>query len=396
MAAPCTLARAVPQISRPNRARAFSISSSTQARKSQAQATPRASPPRIPPKALEYRNASRQRIIAKKDPKQRSPMDAASALIRKRAARPDVNLLAPVHTPEDPHGLLKPNHPAASILQNSSIIVQRQMEIMNVLIGFEQANRYVILDPQGKHIGYLVEHDGGIGEQFSRQTFRTHRAFTTHVFDAREREVLRFHRPFSWLNSTIGVYDPFDAAKPQPTPEELSKGLSDASTMPLVGATQQQWAPLRRKYQMFTTIPRHLTESKTMSPLSPALDLPDDLKFRERKSHSLSRFAYVNEGAFSWDFTLRDNDDNTVGSVNRAWRGAAREILTDTGVYALRMDSVAEHQQPQEEPVGMTLDERAVMLATAVSIDFDYFSRHSSTFGFIPIPIWIPGIGGEA
>ena len=27
---------------------------------------------------------------------------------------------------------------------------------------------------------------------------------------------------------------------------------------------------------------------------------------------------------------------------------------------------------------GMTLDERAVMLAAAVSIDFDYFSRHSS------------------
>ena len=36
---------------------------------------------------------------------------------------------------------------------------------------------------------------------------------------------------------------------------------------------------------------------------------------------------------------------------------------------------------------GMTLDERAVMLASAVSIDFDYFSRHSSVghHGFIPI-----------
>ena len=31
-----------------------------------------------------------------------------------------------------------------------------------------------------------------------------------------------------------------------------------------------------------------------------------------------------------------------------------------------------------ERTVGvLTLDERAVMLATAVSIDFDYFSRHS-------------------
>lgn len=28
-------------------------------------------------------------------------------------------------------------------------------------------------------------------------------------------------------------------------------------------------------------------------------------------------------------------------------------------------------------PVPMTLDQRAVLLSTAVSIDFDYFSRHS-------------------
>jgi hypothetical protein len=41
----------------------------------------------------------------------------------------------------------------------------------------------------------------------------------------------------------------------------------------------------------------------------------------------------------------------------------------------------------------MTLDQRAVMLATAVSIDFDYFNRHSSAGG---MPIWGPGAGGEA
>jgi hypothetical protein len=38
---------------------------------------------------------------------------------------------------------------------------------------------------------------------------------------------------------------------------------------------------------------------------------------------------------------------------------------------------------------GMTLDERAIMLAAAVSIDFDYFSRHSSGHGaFLPFGVF--------
>jgi hypothetical protein len=52
----------------------------------------------------------------------------------------------------------------------------------------------------------------------------------------------------------------------------------------------------------------------------------------------------------------------------------------------------------EREATGMTLDQRAVMLASAVSIDFDYFSRHSSAgsggMGFMPL--WFPGMGGGA
>lgn len=43
---------------------------------------------------------------------------------------------------------------------------------------------------------------------------------------------------------------------------------------------------------------------------------------------------------------------------------------------------------------GMTLDERAVMLATAVSIDFDYFSRHSGRGGVMPFGVFGGGYSG--
>ncbi|KAK5683073.1 hypothetical protein LTS10_004603 [Elasticomyces elasticus] len=50
----------------------------------------------------------------------------------------------------------------------------------------------------------------------------------------------------------------------------------------------------------------------------------------------------------------------------------------------------------ERDATAMTLDQRAVMLATAVSIDFDYFSRHSGvgSGGFMPF-FW-PWGGGAA
>ena len=57
--------------------------------------------------------------------------------------------------------------------------------------GFEQANKYVIMDAQGNHIGYMAEQEKGLGNAMARQSFRTHRSFVTHVFDRHENEVLR-------------------------------------------------------------------------------------------------------------------------------------------------------------------------------------------------------------
>ena len=101
-----------------------------------------------------------------------------------------------------------------------------------------------------------------------------------------------------------------------------------------------------------------------------------------------TQFAYIDEPFLSWDFSLLAADDKLIGSVNRNFAGFGREIFTDTGVYALRMDSAPAYQTNGKTTVveneggrGMTLDERAVMLAAAVTIDFDYFSRHSGHGG---------------
>ncbi|KAE8345957.1 hypothetical protein BDV24DRAFT_90530 [Aspergillus arachidicola] len=336
-------------------------------------------------------------------------------------------LLSPVHIPEDPRGVLKENHPAMGILANSGLVVQRQLELMNVMIGFEQANKYVIMDANGHHIGYMAEQERGMTNMMARQWFRTHRSFVTHVFDRHENEVLRFHRPFSWINSRIRVYDPLDVARNASSSSTSLQNVQSGSLiqatgysnarvsslelddMRVIGEAQQQWAPLRRKYNLFTYhhSPSRATDMGTVSRplLQSGLSDAQQMQLTQTENGGqamgeFNQFAYVDEPFLSWDFSLRSANDQLIGSVNRNFAGFARELFTDTGVYALRMDSAAfsPEQVPAQNNVvtGMTLDQRAVMLATAVSIDFDYFSRHSGTGGFGFMPIWIPGVGGEA
>lgn len=159
---------------------------------------PRGPVRRPPPPVAASKRAARQRQSPSKQPEspseppneKLSPLNAVSGALR-NADQENNSLLSPVFIPEDPDGVLNEKHPATSILSNSSIVVTRQLELMNVMLGFEQANKYVIMDPQGNHIGYMAEMELGMGNMMARQMFSTHRSFTTHVFDKHGKEVLR-------------------------------------------------------------------------------------------------------------------------------------------------------------------------------------------------------------
>jgi hypothetical protein len=177
--------------------------------------------------------------------------------------------------------------------------------------------------------------------------------------------------------------------------------------MQVIGEAQQQWAPLRRKYNLFTyhQSPNPATDMGMQTfPLSGSqLSQGQQMQLAQTSDQGqgeFNQFAYVDEPFLSWDFSLKSADNKLIGSVNRDFAGFAREFFTDTGVYAMRMDSAGLGAQVpaghRDKVPGMTLDQRAVMLATAVSIDFDYFSRHSGAGGFGFMPLWFPGMGGEA
>ena len=51
-----------------------------------------------------------------------------------------------------------------------------------MVLGFEQANRYTVLDQDGKTVALLAEDLGGLGKAVGRQFLRTRRSFTATVF----------------------------------------------------------------------------------------------------------------------------------------------------------------------------------------------------------------------
>ncbi|KAI9137102.1 Scramblase-domain-containing protein [Paraphysoderma sedebokerense] len=214
-------------------------------------------------------------------------------------------------------------------------------------MGFEQANKYAIKDPNGVDVGFIAEEDG-LGKSLMRNFFHTHRRFNAMVMDTQGNVVLKIHRPFSFINSRLYVYS-------QPDNQ-------------LIGEVHQQWHLWRRKYNLF--------------------------------NKSQEQFAKIDMPLLSWEFEMIDESGKRIGMVGRNFSGFMREIFTDTGQYVVRMDAASAQIQPQlpsgqtamsstsSVPVAqtivqsepsrpMTLDERAVALACAVSIDFDYFSRHS-------------------
>jgi len=57
-------------------------------------------------------------------------------------------------------------------------------------------------------------------------------------------------------------------------------------------------------------------------------------------------------------------------------------------------DARSVDQESPKEATDLTLDERAMALATAVTIDIDYFSRHSGSGMGFPMFFWGGGGGG--
>ncbi|CDK27064.1 unnamed protein product [Kuraishia capsulata CBS 1993] len=244
-------------------------------------------------------------------------------------------------------GIISPTDTVSAILSQPTLVIERNIEFMNLFLGFEQANRYTVSDPSGQVLGHLIERDFGIVKMMMRQVYRLHRPFTVELFDTQGNLLLTIKRPFSFINSHI------KAILPSIQGDDESGGI--------IGESVQRWHLWRRRYNLF--------------------------KSETGTDETYDQFGEIDSGLLALDFPVKDEQGYVLGAVSRNFVGFAREFLTDTGVYIVRMDPSSfyglEDYYPNVSSESMTLDQRAVLLGNAVSIDFDYFSRHSNRGGLL-------------
>ncbi|KMT16725.1 hypothetical protein BVRB_3g050090 [Beta vulgaris subsp. vulgaris] len=225
----------------------------------------------------------------------------------------------------------------APLLARSNLLITRHIEWANLVFGFEQENRYAIVDVcyPGSPVGFIREQSNVLLRQF----LRLRRPFIACITDALGNELFRIRRPFWWITSSIHA-------------EVNGKEI---------GVVHQRWHLWRRIYDLYL---------------------------------GNKQFAVVeNPGLWNWTFTMKDIDGNVLAQIDRDWRGFGLEVLTDAGQYVIRFGSsdpvlktgLAGQVEDLEIARPLTLSERAVALALAVSLDNDFFSRHGGSW-FLGIP----------
>lgn len=229
-------------------------------------------------------------------------------------------------------GFFEPGFPeearVAPLLARSNLLITRDIEWANLVLGFEQENRYAIVDvcyPKSP-VGFIREQSNVI----ARQLLRLRRPFVAYITDSMGNELFRVRRPFWWLTSSI--YAEIDGKE--------------------IGVVHRRWHLWRRIYDLYL---------------------------------GNKQFAVVeNPGLWNWTFTLKDINGEVLAQIDRDWRGFGFEIFTDAGQYVIRFGSSdpnskigpARTIQELEVTRPLTLAERAVAVALAISLDNDYFSRH--------------------
>uniref|UniRef100_A0A7N0ZXI1 Phospholipid scramblase n=1 Tax=Kalanchoe fedtschenkoi TaxID=63787 RepID=A0A7N0ZXI1_KALFE len=172
-------------------------------------------------------------------------------------------------------GYLKPATPEevqiAPLLARSNLLITRDIEWANLALGFEQENRYAIMDvcyPQSP-VGFIREQSNVI----ARQLLRSRRPFVASITDASGHELFRVRRPFWWITSSI--YAEVNGKE--------------------IGVVHRRWHLWKRVYDLYL---------------------------------GNKQFAVVeNPGFWYWTFTLKDIDGNVLAEIDRNWRGFGFEVV---------------------------------------------------------------------
>lgn len=186
-----------------------------------------------------------------------------------------------------------------------------------ILLNWEQANKYVVSNERGRTIGLISESSQGFLNALTRVFLGSHRPLDVDVVSYGVNDIIMaFERNFFFFFSDLTVV----------TPDGIR-----------LGQIRRRFGIIHRRYDL--------------------LDERGDL------------FATVSSPLWRlWTFPIFDRHGNQVAVISKKWSGLAKEYFTDADNFQL--DFGTHH---------WTLKQRAVIFAAALSIDFDFFENNQGS-----------------
>ena len=227
---------------------------------------------------------------------------------------------APLRSPQGslPHQQSSMTALDAILANRPEIFVKQRKEWTEIIVNMETRNKYDVYDGLGMILGHVAEAGSGLGYFFRRQILGTHRGFEATLWDAVRTPILRFNRPFYWFFSDIFI--------------------QTASGEPL--------GSVHRRFAWFTAI----------------YDL---------RTHDGQTFARVHKPFWRvWRFPIVNGSGQEIASIVKRWGGVLREAFSSADTFQIDFGG-------QPWPTSY----RAVILAAALTIDFDAFETQSKGRG---------------
>lgn len=205
--------------------------------------------------------------------------------------------------------------------QNKAIIVSQVREMFEIVINWETANKYNILDENGNIIGFAAERTNGIFHRIIRNFLRSHRKITIDIWDNEKNHLLVGIRPFYFFFSDLEIRD--------------DKGK-------YIGEIKTRFGILKRKYDLY--------------------DQPGRV------------FATIESYRWRlWTFTIFGRLEKELGVISKKWGGFLKEVFTDSDRFAIDLSKN-----------DWTIEQKSVLVFACLSIDLDFFEDNSnSIFDFV-------------
>jgi uncharacterized protein YxjI len=196
------------------------------------------------------------------------------------------------------------------------VFIKQSKEWTEIFTGIETRNKYLVQDRNKNKIGWVVETGAGFIYHFKKFLLRSHRPLKVDFLDNEGKKLLHFHRDFYWFWSDLYVTD-----------HEGHK----------LGSIHRRFAWFYKKYDIMNS------------------------------NHSL--IGKIESGFWKlWKFEVSDHREQIIGEINKKWGGMLKEIFTDTDSFLVQFKNST-----------ITPEIKALIFATAISIDMDYFDNNSNS-----------------